>query len=335
MELKTLLRNWFAIHGDFSTFDFSLFTNSGIPKQKYIDFCFYTLGFSGIPDASVSPSEHFEIVRNTLAGLSTKSADEILTKKCLSAVGFKIKDAGCLALDTAYTSISAMDMQSLLLQYLLNPDNLLIAAVTSSDSKVLLTVPQYLFYSYKNKETVTVDDLLALNLITFEHVSRTKQVYLVGSTFFSSLADADTRNILKTVYSIVCNLFNPVMLKTAPDFAFLSLNECTGKQKKTVEASFTKQLVASAAIHVSLNQLMHCLGFNIPDVMYSLQHFGTPTAIDNDNKAIQLFSNGMIQTGLNLDDLHPLDKSLDIHFDKEDFMNIFGGNNEPRTISID
>lgn len=62
-----------------------------------------------------------------------------------------------------------------------------------------------------------------------------------------------------------------------------------------VEVSFIKQLAASAAIHVPMNQLMHCLGFNIPDVMYSLQHFGTPTAVDNDDKAIQLFSNGMIQ----------------------------------------
>lgn len=227
-----------------------------------------------------------------------------------------------------------MDMQSLLLQYLLNPNNLLIAAVTPSDSKVLLTLPQYLFYSYKNKETVTVEDLLALNLITFEHVPRTRQVYLVGSTFYSSLADTDAMSILKTVYSIVCNLFNPVMLKAAPDFAFLALNECTGKQKKTVEASFIKQLAASAAINVPLNQLMHCLGFNIPEVMYSLQHFGTLTAIDNDDKAIQLFSNGMLQTGLYINDLRPLDKSLDIHFDKEDFMNTFGGDNEPRTISI-
>lgn len=334
MDLKTLLQNWFAIHGDFSTFDFSLFTNSGIPRQNYIDFCFYTIGFTGVPETSIVPSRHFEIVCNALAGLSIESVDDITIRKCLSAVGFKYRDIGCLALYTTYTSVSAMDMQSLLLQYLLNPNNLLIAAVTPSDSKVLLTLPQYLFYSYKNKETVTVEDLLALNLITFEHVPRTRQVYLVGSTFYSSLADTDAMSILKTVYSIVCNLFNPVMLKTAPDFAFLALNECTGKQKKTVEASFIKQLAASAAINVPLNQLMHCLGFNIPEVMYSLQHFGTLTAIDNDDKAIQLFSNGMLQTGLYINDLRPLDKSLDIHFDKEDFMNTFGGDNEPRTISI-
>ena len=233
MDLKTLLQNWFAIYGDFSTFDFSLFTNSGIPRQNYIDFCFYTIGFTGVPETSIVPSRHFEIVCNALAGLSIESVDGITIRKCLSAVGFKHRDIGCLALDTTYTSVSAMDMQSLLLQYLLNPNNLLIAAVTSSDSKVLLTLPQYLFYSYKNKETVTVEDLLALNLITFEHVPRTRQVYLVGSTFYSSLSDADAMSILKTVYSIVCNLFNPVMLKTAPDFAFLALNECTGKQKKT------------------------------------------------------------------------------------------------------
>ena len=149
MDLKTLLQNWYAIYGDFSTFDFSLFTNSGIPRQKYIDFCFYTIGFTGVPETSTTPSMHFEIVCKALAGLSIESVDDITIRKCLSAVGFKYRDIGCLAFDTTYTSVSAMDMQSLLLQYLLNPNNLLIAAVTSSDSKVLLTLPQYLFYSYK------------------------------------------------------------------------------------------------------------------------------------------------------------------------------------------
>lgn len=179
--------------------------------------------FYRVPETSTTPSRHFEIVRNALAGLSIESADDITIRKCLSVVGFKYRDIGCLALDTTYTSVSAMDMQLLLLQYLLNPDNLLIAAVTSSDSKVLLTVPQYLFYSYKNKETVTVDDLLALNLITFEHVSRTKQVYLVGSTFYSSLSDADAMSILKTVYSIVCNLFNPAYVKDSTRFCIFGI----------------------------------------------------------------------------------------------------------------
>lgn len=88
MDLKTLLQNWFAIHGDFSTFDFSLFTNSGIPRQNYIDFCFYTIGFTGVPETSIVPSRHFEIVCNALAGLSIESADDITIRKCLSASRF-------------------------------------------------------------------------------------------------------------------------------------------------------------------------------------------------------------------------------------------------------
>ena len=107
MDLKTLLQNWFAIHGDFSTFDFSLFTNSGIPRQNYIDFCFYTIGFTGVPETSIVPSRHFEIVCNALAGLSIESADDITIRKWMPCTRHNIHICICYGYAITFTSVFA------------------------------------------------------------------------------------------------------------------------------------------------------------------------------------------------------------------------------------
>lgn len=356
MDFRLIAKNWLAIHGNFKQFDYSIFTNSGISKSLYNDFCFYAAGFQGIPELGITPEEQMTIVSDYLAGTANTKIETASILKCCSLLGFKTAQCGSLALERPKgTKVSTIKMQDALLKYVLDPENQLISAQLADGNEIQLTLPQFLLYDHISGINHTVDDLLKLNLIQFCKVDRTPQVYLIGSIFYSSLSDEECKEILHNVYTILLNLIDKEFATNAGDFTLLSLNECTGKGKKSVQKAFLKQIVKANALGFSLNQIMNCAGLNIPDVLYSMKEFGTPTAINENDEGIQFVSaNAKVCTDSNdmftdhqivskkdtiriTEDKKKLAKfegNIDLFIDKDQFLQNFGGANEPREIKI-
>lgn len=356
MDFNVLAKNWLAVHKNFEQFDYSIFTNSGILQSLYNDFCFYAAGYHGVPEHGILPVEQFSIISNFLTGGDNSELEAATVKKCYQDIGFKAADCGMLALDrTKGIKASTIKMQEALLQYILDPENLLIAAQLTGGGEMQLTLPQFLLYDRMNKVERTADELLGLNLIRFCRVNRTPQVYLIGSTFYSSLSEEECMEILHNVYCVILALVDNEFAGFAGDFTLLALNECTGKAKKSVEKSFLRQIVKANALGFSLNQIMNCLGLNIPDVMYSIKEYGMPTAINENGEGIQ-FVEANAKRRLSDDDLPNIDQviskkntirvtesvskivkfegTVELFVDKDKFLEMFGGNNEPRKIRI-
>lgn len=337
MTFSDLTLNWFALYGTFDNFDYSLLTNQGILQKDYENFCFDSISYKGDTDIPLFPRQHFELVKQYLTDKSLKLNKAELN--CVTSLGFTHLDAGSLsnAERESLGKASEKKMYDLLLEYLFNPDNLLVSAMLADGSEQLMTLQQLLLQKHIQKEKLQAHDLLEMNLIQYKEVSRTTQVYAVGSTFYGQMNEESFQHVLSIVYKKVLNFCNSELLATVTDFPFLTLNMCMNKQKNKILKSFIKQLARASAVGLTLNDVVHLFGLNIPDVFYGMQQFGTPTLVNRDEDSIQLAPDSTLQkraVALGIETLaNPIQPQVNTEEFKEKWAT-FENTTEPERIQI-
>lgn len=337
MTFSDLTLNWFALYGTFDNFDYSLLTNQGIAQKDYENFCYDSILYKGDPNLQLLPKQHFELVKHYLTDKSLKLSKAELN--CVMSLGFTHLDAGSLS-DTERESLekaSEKKMYDLLLEYLFNPDNLLVSATLADGSEQLMTLQQLLLQKHIQKERMQAHNLLEMNLIQYKEVSRTTQVYAVGSTFYGQLSEDSFKHVLSIVYKKVLNFCNSELLATVADFPFLTLNMCMNKQKNKILKSFVKQLARASAIGLTLNDVVHLFGLNLPDVFYGMQQFGTPTLVNRDDDSIQLAPDSTLQKRAIALGIETLADPIQPQINTDEFKkkwSILGNATEPERIQI-
>lgn len=295
MKFDTIARNWLAINGSFDNFDWSLFTNSGISRDDYIDFCYYSAGYHGMPELGLSPSHQFRLCSAYYRGEPfsgmVRAYTRLSEEETRKALGLKKHDFGSLSLywKNDFSRVTTKKLYDLLLQHLLNPSCTLLSVVIGDDATKDITLPQYLLYSQMNKtaEAVTVDSLLGMNFVSLRSVERARQAYVIGSSIYTPASECDLAEVLSSAYTFILRLCSTNLLKNVQEFTVLPLNECTHGEKASVVSQCTTEMARAASIGWSLNDIMHLFGLNIPDITYSISWFGKPTALNSREEFIQ------------------------------------------------
>lgn len=310
ISFNTVARNWLALHGNFNQFDYTLFTNSGIPKEQYENFCYYSAGFK--PSKNKTPKEVFE-------------------------AACEKKKSSLLPFNSSFDKNTANSVLSLLTSWFLNPDNKLLSVRLTFGDVIAQTLFQYVWLQHHGHVSVTAEDLMDLNIVSYSCEKRTTQAYLVGTQVISSLSEDEFNRVLKLAYDrvlAVCN--SDKLMNNIGEFAVLCMNETTGVAKKSVLAEFKNALILAGAIDTTLNKIMHSFGYNIPDVAYSIDSFGSVAMINEYNKYVSVTAEGTLLEH-DIGKLPSVTSEIEINLNADDFVNglCSKGAVTPRRIKID
>lgn len=284
MDFSIIARNWLALNGDFKNFDFSLFTNTNIPRTMYEEFCYYAAGFSS---GTALPSTVFKCSVDHLLGKSAPK-DSVL---------FSAKDKGLLScFKPEFPQATMQKAFSVLKSYVFNADSKLLSVSFATGEIMNQTIFQYVLMQHCNGKAVTVDDLMQLNLITNAYEKKTTQVYAIGSVIISPLSDDKFEEVLRSVYECVLAVCQPKFMDLIGELTLLSLNEGTGSAKKSVIKWYMLYLCIADIVGMTMNDLFHLFGYNIPDSMHSIENFGTLSFLGDQQKFQVLSASKTIET---------------------------------------
>lgn len=339
MNFNVIAQNHLALNGNFDDFDFSMFTNMGIPKSDYKNFCYYAAGFHGFPELKIVPEDHFRLMKAALRG-DTSDLEKVNWGGApeYKVLGIPKQDFGAYA-PLTYQTATQNKVSALLHNCLMSPDFRPITVTFNDKEAKDLTIFRYIALQMENKKKVTVQELMDLNMISLYRTNHTTQSFLIVPTIYSPITNADFNKILSDIYAKALKLCSADFIKYYLYFPMNAINFSLGQSSAKHLRAFKMQMVRAGAVGMTLNEMMHLFDMNIPDALYSFSKFSVISVKNYDGSYV--FLNGDSAVTCNnalsfLESCTGTDVTIDV--DVEEFKSawqVSKSGEEPRRINID
>lgn len=339
MNFDVIAQNHLALNGNFDSFDFSMFTNMGIPKSDYKNFCYYAAGFRGFPELEITPEDHFRLMKAALRGdMSDLEKVDWGGLPACKVLDLSKHDFGAYP-PLTYQTATQNKVSALLHNCLMSPDFRPITITFNDKEPKDLTIFRYIALQMENKKKVTVQELMSSNIVSLHHISHTTQSFLIMPTVYSPITNADFNKILFDIYTRVLQLCSADFIKYYLYFPMNAINFSLGQCSTKHLHAFKMQMVRAGAVGMTLNEMMHLFDMNIPDALYSFSKFGVISVKNYDGSYVFLNGDSAVTCDNALSFLESCaDTDAIINVDVEEFKATWQtskGSKEPRRISID